>query len=186
MIPQKLIQNGIEASKALSIYGIFSGMALPLILFPSAITTSISSLILPSVSEAQAADNHQRIQKTISLTIIFCFILGLICMITFFSLADLFGNHIFKNHEASVQIKALSLICPFFYLSGTLNSIMHGLGKAGLSFIISCLSIIIRLLFVFFIIPVIGFNGYIYGLLLSQLFLDLVFILALRHYIIYN
>ena len=41
-IPQCLLRYGYDNAKALSVYGVLTGMALPLILFPSAITNSIS------------------------------------------------------------------------------------------------------------------------------------------------
>ena len=78
-LPKMLVASGLSSSSALSLYGVFSGMAIPLIMFPSAFTGSVASLLLPSVSEAQAQGNDQRIRKTIYLTIGFCFFLGVCC-----------------------------------------------------------------------------------------------------------
>ena len=44
-------------AKALSLYGVLTGMALPCILFPSALTNSISVMLLPTVAELQASQN---------------------------------------------------------------------------------------------------------------------------------
>lgn len=54
LIPAQLILYGCTQSEALSIYGILMGMSLPLILFPSAITNSMSVMLLPEVSGAQS------------------------------------------------------------------------------------------------------------------------------------
>lgn len=185
-LPGKLIASGLTSSQALSIYGIFSGMAFPLIMFPCALTGSAASLMLPTISEAQAAGNKKRIKQLIMLTVLFGFLLGIGCMVFFLSFADLLGKYLFQNSEVASQIRALSLVCPFLYLSGMLNSILHGLGKTTISFIFSVISVVLRLFFVLYVIPVIGFRGYLYGILSSQICLDLLNILALRHYIIYN
>lgn len=185
-LPKMLVVSGLSTSDALSVYGVFSGMALPLIMFPSAFTGSASSLLLPSVSEAQAQGNTKRIQKTIYLTIGLCFLLGVACFLFFFTFADFLGKALFDSDIAASQIRALSFVCPFLYMSGTLSSILHGLGKTGITFVFNLSSILFRLGFVFLAVPVIGFSGYIYGTLISQIFFDFLIILALRHYLLYD
>ena len=52
-------------SEALSIYGVLNGMALPCILFPSAITSSVSVMLLPTVAELQAAENRNKLRDIV-------------------------------------------------------------------------------------------------------------------------
>ena len=185
-LPQMLVKSGLSSSQALSLYGIFSGMAFPLVMFPCALTGSAGSLLLPYVSEQQAAGNNRRIRQATTLTIFICFLLGVGFMIFLLLFADLLGIVLFQNEDAAKQIRALAFICPFLYLSGMLNNILHGLGKTFLTFLFSLLSLGCRLFFVFWAVPQFGFTGYIYGILCSQVFLDLLLILALKRYIIYN
>lgn len=185
-LPKMLVISGLSTSDALSVYGVFSGMAIPLIMFPSAFTASVASLLLPSVSEAQAQGNTKRIQKTICLTIGLCFLLGVACFLFFFTFADFLGKALFDSDIAASQIRALSFVCPFLYMSGTLCSILHGLGKTGITFLFNLSSILLRLGFIFLAIPSIGFSGYIYGTLVSQIFFDFLIILALRRYLVYD
>ncbi len=185
-IPKQLVNSGLAPSDALSVYGVFSGMAFPLIMFPSALTGAVSSLLLPSVSEAQILGNSKRIKKLICVTAAFCFALGIGCMLFFLVFADLLGVYLFDSPVAAAQIRALSFVCPFLYMSGALCSILHGLGKTGITFIFNLSSILLRLAFVFIAVPVWGFSGYLYGILFSQIFFDLLIILALKNYIIYN
>lgn len=185
-LPQMLVKCGLSSSQALSLYGVFSGMAFPLIMFPCALTGAAGSLLLPYISEQQAAGNNKRIRQATTLTILICFLLGVGFMIFLLLFADILGLLLFHNEEAAKQIRALAFICPFLYLSGMLNNILHGLGKTFLTFLFSMLSLGCRLFFVFFAVPQYGFTGYVYGILCSQLFLDLLLILALKGYIIYN
>lgn len=185
-LPQMLAKSGLSSSQALSLYGVFSGMAFPLIMFPCALTGAAGSLLLPYISEQQAAGNNKRIRQATTLTILICFFLGVGFMIFLLLFADILGLLLFHNDDAAKQIRALAFICPFLYLSGMLNNILHGLGKTFLTFLFSMLSLGCRLFFVFFAVPQLGFSGYVYGILCSQLFLDLLLILALKRYIIYN
>lgn len=185
-LPKMLVISGLSSKDALSLYGVFSGMAIPLIMFPSAFTGSIASLLLPSVSEAQAQGNTPRIRKTIYLTMGFCSLLGIFCFLVFFTFADFLGEILFGSDIAASQIRALSFVCPFLYLSGTLCSILNGLGKTGITFLFNLISLLLKLAFVFFVVPAIGFSGYIYGTLISQIFFDLLIILALKQYMLYD
>ena len=82
-------------------------------------------------------------------------------------------NYIFKNSLAGTFIKTISWICPFLYMNSTLMSILHGLGMVNQSFLLNLCSSILRILFVLLVIPAVGIRGYLYGLLISQLFVSL-------------
>jgi stage V sporulation protein B len=185
-LPKKLVESGLSSSQALSVYGVFSGMAIPLIMFPNALTGSVASLLLPSVSEDEAKGNSKHIRKTIITSSLFCFMVGMFCFLFFFVFANLIGDWLFKSDLAASQIRSLSFICPFMYISGALSSILHGLGRTLSSFIFNFISTLARIGFIMFVVPNVGFSGYIYGHLFSIILLDLLILLALRRYIIYN
>lgn len=52
-IPLQLKTAGMTQKEALSVYGVLTGMALPCILFPSAVSGSISTMLLPEVARIQ-------------------------------------------------------------------------------------------------------------------------------------
>ena len=66
-VPNQLLLSGLSRVEAVSIYGVLTGMALPFILFPSAITNSLAVVLLPAVSEAQAQNQPDKIERTISM-----------------------------------------------------------------------------------------------------------------------
>lgn len=55
------------------------------------------------------------------------------------------------------------------YIASMLNSILNGLGKTIRTFLFSVASLLLRLLFVFFAIPRYGIQGYLWGMLASQM-----------------
>ena len=185
-IPRQLLSYGYSQSQALSIYGIFSGMAFPLIMFPSALTGSVSALLLPTVSEAQAKRNTEHLKKILFSAVFLSLLFGICCMCFFFLASDFLGAFLFHHETVGHQIQALSLLCPFFYSTGILNSILHGLGQTTIAFLINLLSLGLRLCIVFLCIPIFGFYGYLYGLTICQFLQNLLILLALRHHIVYN
>lgn len=182
-IPNRLLAFGMTSSEALSIYGVLTGMALPLILFPSAITNSVSVLLLPLVSEAESNRNYAAIRRAIQKSIRYGLLLGFTCTAGFLLIGKAAGSFLFHSETAGDFILTLSFICPFLYVSSTLSSILHGLGKAFYTFLFSVISLLIRLLFVFFFIPVVGIKGYLWGLLFSQLVVTILEFLPLRKYL---
>ena len=59
LVPAQLIVYGLSKSDSVSIYGILTGMAMPLILFPTALTNSLAVMLLPAVSELNLENNNQ-------------------------------------------------------------------------------------------------------------------------------
>ena len=179
-IPEKLQCYGYDTATALSVYGVLSGMALPLVLFPNALTGSISLMLLPIVSEADATGNKQTVKRAASKTISSCLILGGICTLGFLLLGRPAGQLLYNSTLAGKFICSLSFICPFLYLCTTLTGILHGLGKTISIFFINVCSLLIRLAFVFFLLPRFGINAYIVSMLISQMFSALCLYLVLR------
>lgn len=181
-IPNRLLLYGYDQSAALSVYGILSGMSLPLVLFPNAITGSICVLLLPVVSEAEASGNRRAVAKAVQKSVKYGFGLGIAFTAVFFLFGRLLGRILYQNEMAGSFIMVLGFLCPLMYIAGTLGSILNGLGKTGLTFLYSMISLLVRLGFVFFLIPVMGINGYLWGLLVSQLVQTLLYLFAVRHY----
>ena len=168
-IPNRLMAYGLDNAAALSVYGVLTGMSLPLILFPSAITGSISVLLLPIVSEADASGNQSAVRRAIFTSIRCCLLLGFFCTALFLLFGRLAGRLLFHSELAGSFILTLSFICPFMYIASTLNSILNGLGKTIQTFLFSVVSLLLRLLFVFLAIPLYGIKGYLWGMLASQM-----------------
>lgn len=181
-IPHRLLTYGYDNTTALSVYGVLTGMAMPLIFFPSAITNSICVLLLPIVSEADAVDNSGTIQKAVHKSIRYGFILGIIFTSLFLLFGRFLGVFLYQSELAGSFIIILSFLCPLMYIASTLGSILNGLGKTGETFTYSMASLLVRLLFVFFAIPRFGIHGYLYGLLASQTVQTLLCLFAVRKY----
>lgn len=182
-IPICLTAHGFSQAQALSVYGVLTGMALPLIFFPTALINSACVLLLPVISEADETGSHSTIRSVVKRSVIYCALFGTLCTICFLLFGQYAGMLLFKSQMAGSFILTLSFICPLLYLSGAFSSILHGLGKTGVTFFSSLAALSVRLFFVFRLIPRIGIQGYLYGLLLSQLLITLLDATAVRYYL---
>ncbi len=182
-IPARLRIYGYDTTTALSVYGVFTGMAMPLIFFPNALTSSVAVLLLPVISENYALGNHRAVRQAALKTVKYCGLMGLCCMAGFLLLGNWAGTTLFHSPLSGYFITALGIVCPFLYLDTTLSSILQGLGKAGHIFVMNVVCLLIRLGFVFFAIPRFGISGYLWGLLASQLTLGILYLVCLWRFL---
>jgi len=183
LIPTMLKKYGLSSTEALSIYGVLTGMALPFILFPSAITNSISVMLLPEVASSNASNNSFSLTRTTSTTLKFCLIIGIFCTGIFSSYGNVFGALIYGNDQVGLFIIVLSWLCPFMYLNSTLTSILNGLGKTSITFVINMSGTILKILFIIFLIPKIGIIAYLWGLLISFILETFLHLIVTKKYI---
>lgn len=168
-VPGMLRLSGLTNSEALSLYGILNGMAIPFILFPSAIPNALSVLLLPAVSENLDEKNKSRLQQCVGSSVKYSMIIGLFSTAVFFYFGRDIGTAVYHDSVAGDYIRILSPLCPLLYLSTTFGSVINGFGKPHLSFLTTVTGLLVRLAFIVFLVPRTGIYGVLIALLVSQL-----------------
>lgn len=184
-IPEMLRRFGFSTAESLSLFGVLTGMTLTVILLPSSLVNSVSVLLLPRISEAQASGRTGTIAYVIKRSVTFCCTMGIFFSTVFFLSGRWIGNFLFHSKTAGDYIVTLSFICPFLYITSSLGSILHGLGKTYTTLFINVGTLLIRIASVFALVPKIGLPGYILGLLAGQFFSAVCCIISLHKYTIY-
>ncbi len=169
LIPGRLQLYGLSPENALSLYGILTGMALPFILFPTAVTGSLSVMLLPHIARAQSESAYDSISYSAGMSVRYSLYIGILFAGIFLRFGREIGPVVFHNQTAGDFLSVLAWLCPFLYVSGTLTSITNGLGYTKTSFFHMILSLSVRLLSVVVFIPFMGIKAYLYGLLASEL-----------------
>lgn len=180
-IPACLIRYGMSASESVSLYGVLTGMALPCILFPSALTGSIGTVLMPAVSAASTAGNSRSTLLLLRKAVLSCFLLGLACCLFFLVFGNPIGHILFHSEDAGRFILTLAWICPFLYTNSSLLSALSGYGKTGAVFLINMSGLLIRICGVFLAIPRFGILGYLWALLAAQLSVSMLSSAVLLH-----
>lgn len=184
-IPESLRAYGYTTQEALSLFGVLTGMALTVIFLPCSLVNSVSVLLLPRVSEAQARNQEKVIALVIKRCVTFCCVLGFLCTLVFYFGGHMAGELLFHSETAGNYIISLSFISPFLYITSSLGSVLHGLGKTYSTLFINIGALCIRIASVLFLVPRLGISGYICGLLAGQCFAALCCIFSLRKYALY-
>lgn len=169
LIPSALLTYYHNSTTSLEIYGIFTGMAFPFIMFPATITNSLSTMLLPAVSSANSTSNRSHLSVLCQKSLQFCLLIGIFSTIVFFIYGSDIGVCFFSNEKAGMYLYQLSLLCPFIYLATTLASILNGLGLSTYNLFLTVLATGIRIGFILIFVPKIGMYGYVSGLFISYL-----------------
>ena len=170
MLPSVLQRSGLSSAAALSVYGEFGGMVMPLLTFPTIITGALSSNLLPMVAGAKAGGNLRRIHTAIHQSLRLTFMMAFLFTALFGALGFLMGQLIYPGTGAGTMLQLLSICCPFLYLQTTLGGILNGSGLQTHIFLYQLLSSGVRIFILLTFVPLYGFNAFLAGLLVSLLF----------------
>lgn len=169
LIPHMLnlyFQNG---DISLILYGTLTGMVLPCIMFPTTLTSSLATMLLPAISSEYKSDHLLTIRSIIRKSIWFCVLIGAVSTIYLLIFGKWTGRFLFGSEAAGELLFQFALLCPFIFLSSCLASIINGIGKAAINLLYSILGIGIRIGFILWLVPNIGLTGYMWGMMLSYL-----------------
>ncbi len=173
LIPIGLRKYGTDYSTALASYGTIHGMVFPLILFPSAVCSTFSGLIVPELSELAAKYQTVRNNKHIcyivrrSLTLALFFGIGTAGILLCF--AEPLGLAVYQSHEAAEYIRIFAPLVPVMYLDTTVDGMLKGLGQQMHSMIYNIIDASMSVLLVWSLIPNIGVKGYVICIFITEL-----------------
>lgn len=168
LIPIGLQKYGMNASDALGMYGMFSGMALPLLLFPSMVTMAISTALVPAISEAVAKKNTRALHKTVSKSIQYSAVIGIGSCALFLTLGQEIAMACYGRSEVGELLKYLAIICPFLYLRDILTGMLNGLGLQKLTFKGNSIASIICIGTIVLLVPRQGIIGFVIAMLIQS------------------
>lgn len=176
LIPQRLLVGGLNYIQCMEEYGKLMGMAMPLILFPALVTTSLATTLVPAISESISLRNFNSVNYRISKSIQITTVLGFVFMAVFACYSNNIAELLFPRQNVGNTLFLLSFTCIFVYLQQILMGIMNGLGKQGLLLANSVVGCVIRILCVYFLVPKFGIPSYIIGIIISS------FIVCILHF----
>ena len=169
LIPIQLKKSGLSSSHALSQYGIINGMVMPVIMFPSAIIMSFSSLILPEFSQLYVNQNSAKIKDSISKTfkITLIFSIGVTAIFIYYS--KFLGMWIYKSAEAGVFIRLIAPLTAIMYLDTVVDSILKGINQQVGVVKINIIDTLACIVLIYFILPAYSTIGYIFVIFVSEI-----------------
>jgi stage V sporulation protein B len=125
-----LTVSGITAVGATTLYGLISGVHIPLLLFPSFIPNALAIVLIPAVSDAVARSNHQLLNERIGISLRLSSLVGCYAATYFFIHGDELAMKLFHLEENRGFMKILAPIFYFYYIQSPLQSILQAVDEA--------------------------------------------------------
>ncbi|MBE6543483.1 MAG: hypothetical protein E7675_03715 [Ruminococcaceae bacterium] len=169
LIPKGLKKYGMGSEVSLATYGTVHAMALPIVLFPMAILSSFTSLIVPEISESSARSDEGHISRIISRTLRTTLIFASGCAMIIFAFSSDLGMVIYNSPEASLYIKLFSILIPVMYFDSAVDSLLQGLGYQVYSMKVNILDAGLSALLVWILLPHTGINGYVFIVFFAEI-----------------
>ncbi len=168
LVPKTLMANGV--ADALGEYGIIKGMSIPLMMFPSVITTSLSSMLVTELSERSSRRRVNGIK----------YIAGMGCEYTMYyalcvcgaillwhtQISDMF----YSDKRVGIYLGILALLVVPMYLDHVVDGMLKGLNQQISSLKYNISDSVLRVVLILCLIPYVGSIGYVAMLYISELF----------------
>ena len=169
LTPKGICKSGKSWTEALSSYGALHGMAMPLILFPSAFITAFAGLLVPEVSECCVQKDTDRLCRTsyraMSLSLIFS--VGVSGIMLFFS--HELGMLVYHSEETALYIRVMAPLIPVMYIDSATDAILKGSGHQVYSMNVNIIDALTSCIFALTLIPVLGIWGYVISIYATEI-----------------
>lgn len=163
LLPQRLMVAGLTYEEALSALGIVSGMAMPLILLPIALVSSVCTALLPAIAAAQATQQYQRIGGLIGRALSTIGLIALPATAILIPLAPKLSVLFFHQPLSNGYVFRLGLVAIFSYYQMSSGSLLNALGLQHWNVITAVSSELVQLILLYHWCarPTLGIYGYL-------------------------
>ena len=169
LIPKGFEKSGSNSKAALSAYGNIHAMAMPLLLYPSAIISSFSMLLIPDIAKRNELGDKEGIDISASRNLKRTFIFSAFSALLCFIFAPLLSDMIYKTNEAAKYIRILSPLVPIMYLDMVTDGLLKGLDQQIYTMRYNIIDSLLCVILVYFILPEYSVKGYIFILYASEI-----------------
>lgn len=168
ILPMRFLAGGLNYTASIEMLGRISGMAMPLISFPTLVTSALATTLVPAIAESMSVKNYRLANYRISRCIKMSFVMGFFCFGVFYTFGFQIGEFFYRGQEVGPLLVKLASCCILMYLQQTMAGILNGLGKQGAALVSTTIGYAIRLGFIWFVVPIYGISGFIWGTVISM------------------
>ncbi|MBM4762407.1 stage V sporulation protein B [Bacillus sp. B15-48] len=169
VVAHSLAIAGVAASVATKQYGTLTGFALPLLMLPSFVMNSLSTSLVPAISEAHSKKNYKMIEHRLQQSLRFSFITGGLSIIILYVLAEPLMLLMFGTKSGTEFVLLMAPFFLFYYFQAPLQATLQALDLARAAMINSLVGNIAKLVVIFLLAsqPAFGITGAALGLMMG-------------------
>lgn len=113
--------------------------------------------------------NLNRIKNVCNTVFNFTSIFSVLVMGIFFFFANDISLAIYNNIEVGKWIKILSFLVIFMYIDNIVDGMLKGINEHVSVMLCNILDLVVTILIIFFVVPILGMEGYILSIFFSEL-----------------
>lgn len=125
-----LTSTGLTVASATALYGIISGVHIPLLLFPAFIPAALSIVLIPAVSEGLARGKRNSVSNRVMIALRISSLVGCIACTILYLYGDELAKQLFHLKTDAHYMKILAPIFYFYYIQSPMHSILQSIGEA--------------------------------------------------------
>lgn len=177
-----LLTLGIQRDQIARLFGSINSFALNLLLFLSFLTYTLSSILIPQVSELYVKKDYKKIENIVRISNFFCFYFAGLSTIILMLFPFEYMNLIYGSENGA---RFVLYMAPFFfvyYFQAVFVAVLQSANKAHLLLYINIFGNIIKLILIFFLttVPEINANGLAIAIIFIVLFNTVMYYIILR------
>lgn len=170
LVPASLTTFLGSRTLALAQFGQLKAMAMPVLFFPFSFLATISTLLLPEITEAHTCKDEKAMEKLVNATLLVTAVVSVLMSGLFTTFSASLGQLLYHSYEIGFYIKVLGPLMPCMYLESMVDGILRGLGEELATFRYSICDSGLRILGVLVLVPWLGMKGFLFVMLYSNLF----------------
>lgn len=149
VIVRSLAAAGVAAAVTTAQYGMLSGMVIPILLLPGALTFSLAVSLVPSLSEAASRNNMRLIHIRLHQSLRLALVTGAPFAIFMYVLAEPICYFLYRDLEAGAMLHMIAPAAIFMYFQAPLQAALQALDKPGSALTNTLAGSIVKLLLIY-------------------------------------
>ena len=169
LIPQKLVESGIDRSAAISQFGVVCGMTMPMLSLPIVFLGALNLVLVPRLSRACALSRPGEVRRLVSQAVSAVALLTLPSMALMVVVGPDLGRAMFHQDRVGEYLIPLACVMAMSCGCSVLCAALNGVGRQRAVAGISLLGGLVQLAFTLALVPLpgVGMAGYVAGAVAS-------------------
>ncbi|MCM3129965.1 MULTISPECIES: stage V sporulation protein B [unclassified Paenibacillus] len=179
---QSLALAGLTKALATAQYGALQGMVIPLLLLPGALTSSLATSLVPSLSEAAARKDYKTIHKRLHQSLRLALVTGGPFAVVMYVLAEPLCRLLYDDGSIADMLKTMTPFALFIYVQAPLQAALQALDRPGRALINTTIGAVIKITLILTLAsrPEYGIYGAVIAICVNSLIVTLLHGQSLR------
>ena len=129
LIPRLLVRGGMEQGEAVAAYGVVFGMALPMLLVPTAFLSALTLVLTPALAGYAALGDRTAVRDAAERAVEAANLILLPAMALLAVLGPALGQALYRTHAVGDHLPVLALAVLLSCWHGLFSGVLSGLGR---------------------------------------------------------